>query len=121
MTKYKVADEDEIGEGDRMLVEVNGTDVAVFNIEGTYYAYANWCGHQGGPCCEGTVSGTTNARFDRETLETAITWEREGEVISCPWHGWEYDLTSGACLSNRRYQLIQYDVVESGGCLFVEK
>lgn len=110
MTKHKIARAEEIEAGNRIIAEVDGVDITVFNVDGEYRAYANWCGHQGGPCGEGTVSGTTTATFDRETLETRVSWNREGKVLSCPWHGWEYDLTTGECLSNRRYRLIEYEV-----------
>ena len=76
MTFTKVAKTSDIPAGGAKVVEVGGKAVAVFNRGGTFYALENTCKHRGGPLAEGAVSGTT---------------------VTCPWHGWEYDLTSGAC------------------------
>lgn len=97
MTEHIIAGEGDIPEGGRILVEVEGREVAVFNRNGEYYAYANWCPHQGGPICEGELSGTLEASFDRETLTVDRDWVAEGTVLTCPWHGWEFDVTSGEC------------------------
>ena len=72
----KVASKAEIPPGTGKVVQVGGKAVAVFNCDGAFYAMDNTCKHRGGPLGEGTVSGTS---------------------VSCPWHGWEYDVTSGAC------------------------
>lgn len=105
----------DLAPGERVVVELAGVEVGVFRIEDGYRAYPNWCPHQGGPVCEGTAGGTVEASFDRETLETTTEWVREGEVLNCPWHGWEFDLDDGACLSGRAARLPAYEVrVEDG-------
>lgn len=100
MSTHTVASTDELEEGDRMLVRLEGREIAVFRIEGELYAYTNWCAHQSGPICEGPLSGTQEARFNPSTLETEVEWVREGRILNCPWHGWEYDVTNGECLSS---------------------
>lgn len=120
MTEHIVAEESEIPKGERVIVDVEGKEIGVFNVKGEYYAVLNWCVHQGGPCCEGTVDGTYSATFDRDTLEVDLQWVKEDEILSCPWHGWEYDLTTGECLSNNRYTIPQYPVSISDGDVIVE-
>lgn len=120
MTEHIVAEESEIPEGERVIVEVEGKEIGVFNVKGEYYAVLNWCVHQGGPCCEGTVDGTYSASFNRESLEVDLAWVKEDEILSCPWHGWEYDLTTGECLSNNRYTIPQYPVHISEGEIIVD-
>lgn len=110
MSAHVIAHTDELGPGDRIVTEVEGREVAVFNLDGEYRAYLNWCLHQGGPVCEGTITGTIEASYDREAGETSLTWTRDGEVLMCPWHGWEYDVTTGECLSRRTHQLPSYPV-----------
>ena len=115
MTDFVVADADELSDGDYLVTEVQGREIGVFNVEGELYAYTNWCAHQSGPICEGYLSGTTDATFDPETLETTQEWVKEGEIITCPWHGWEYDLLSGDCLSKKGIRLPEHDArVEDG-------
>ncbi|MGM0590049.1 MAG: Rieske (2Fe-2S) protein [Halobacteriota archaeon] len=115
MADHIVATADELNDGDRVVVEIEGRDVGVFRVDGEYYAYTNWCLHQAGPICEGSLSGTRGATFDPESLELELTWDRDGEILVCPWHGWEYDVVDGRCLSRRPAKLVSHPVrVEDG-------
>jgi nitrite reductase/ring-hydroxylating ferredoxin subunit len=77
--KVKVATHGELKPGDKKLVDVEGTPVFLFYTGEKYYALLDSCCHRGGPLSEGTV---------------------EGGVVSCPWHGWEFDLETGECKTN---------------------
>ncbi len=70
----KVATLSEISPGACLHVEVAGQEVAIFNVEGTIYAMGGTCTHQGGPLGEGDLEGT---------------------VVTCPWHGAQFDVTTG--------------------------
>ena len=65
-TLHFVADLERFEGTDRVLADVEGREVAVFDLDGEFFALANYCVHQGGPLCEGTVSGalTTNDDFE---------------------------------------------------------
>jgi nitrite reductase (NADH) small subunit len=115
-----VANADEIADGERIVTQIEGREVAVFQHEGEYFAYLNWCIHQGGPCGEGPLSGTRVASYNQEEGEVESSWEREGEILNCPWHGWEYDLTSGECLSRKDIQLPRYSVEIDDGCIVIK-
>ncbi|MFB6160365.1 MAG: Rieske (2Fe-2S) protein [Haloferacaceae archaeon] len=119
MTEYAVADADELDPGDRLLVVLEGREVGVFNLDGEYYAYLNWCAHQGGPLCEGEVTGRATATYDREALRTEVEWVGEGETLICPWHDWEYDLRTGDCVSNGDVNLPSYPVHVDDGEIVV--
>jgi 3-phenylpropionate/trans-cinnamate dioxygenase ferredoxin subunit len=73
-----VAAVDEIESGGVMRVEINGTEVAVFNIDGEFYALADVCSHDGGTLADGTV---------------------EGHEIECPRHGARFDIRTGKVMS----------------------
>lgn len=118
-TDYEVATVNEIDEGERMLVQLEGREIGIFHIDGEYRAFSNWCAHQAGPVCEGAVSGTTKATFDEETLEVELDYCQDGEILNCPWHGWEYDLTSGECLSRQGIKLPEYSVSVENDKIFV--
>lgn len=120
MTEHDICAVSELESGMRMLVELEGRDIAIFKIEGDYYAYTNWCVHQAGPVCQGALSGTQTATFDSETLETELRWEEEGKILACPWHGWEYDVTSGDCLSQEKARLVSHDVQTRDGRIIVD-
>lgn len=117
--RHRVATADEIDDGERLVIQLEGREIAVFRHDGEYYAHLNWCAHQGGPCGEGSLTGTRIASYDRETGEVDTSWEREGEILNCPWHGWEYDLTSGECLSRQDVTLPSYPVEIDDGAVFV--
>ena len=96
----KVASAAEVPSGSGKFVEVEGKRIAVFNVGGRYYAIDNACPHRGGPLSEGTL---------------------EGEVVTCPWHGSKFNVTTGAVLSPPAQSgVTHYPLRESGGELSVE-
>ena len=74
----------------RKLVEVRGRSIAVFNLDGEYYGLFNRCPHQGGPMCEGILTGLIESREPGH-----YEYSRPGEILRCPWHGWEFDVRTG--------------------------
>ncbi|WP_254525617.1 Rieske (2Fe-2S) protein [Natrinema caseinilyticum] len=119
MAEYTVADADEIDVGERILVQIEGKPIGIFNIDNEYVAYLSWCAHQSGPCAEGNITGTKTASFDPDTLQTDLEYVKEGEILNCPWHGWEYDLQSGECLSRDNISLASFPVSVDDGKIVV--
>lgn len=117
--EHVVARSDELDEGERIIALLDGKEIGVFNIGGEFHAYPNWCAHQGGPLCEGMLSGTVEGEYDRDELETELEWCREGEILSCPWHGWEFDATTGECLVDKGCRLRSIPVRAEDGNVIV--
>jgi nitrite reductase/ring-hydroxylating ferredoxin subunit len=90
MAKYVVAPLAEVPPGGRKIVEIAGRSVGVFNLDGEIFALRNRCPHQGGPLCTGRLSGFLQAAVPGE-----YNYSRKGEVLRCPWHGWEFDVRTG--------------------------
>ena len=90
MSRHVVATAQEIPEGGRKLVTVRGRPIAIFNLKGAYFGLLNRCPHQGGPMCEGLVTGLREAKQPGE-----YSYTRQGEILRCPWHGWEFDIRTG--------------------------
>ena len=90
MPKWVVGTVDEIPPGERKIVDVGGRTIGVFNVGGEFFALLNRCPHQGGPLCTGNTLG-----FLRSAGVGEFIYSRAGEVVRCPWHGWEYDLRTG--------------------------
>jgi nitrite reductase/ring-hydroxylating ferredoxin subunit len=90
MARYAVARTSEIAPGQRKLFSIGGRPVVVFNLAGEFFALLNRCPHQGASLCDGLVTG-----FVSSTAPGEYTYERAGEVIRCPWHGWEFDIKTG--------------------------
>ena len=90
MSKHVVAAVADIPPGQRKLVTVRGRSIAVFNLGGEFFGLFNRCPHQGGPMCEGIQTSLIQSH-DPGHYEVS----REGEIIRCPWHGWEFDIRTG--------------------------
>ena len=90
----RVARQDELPLGSSKEVEVQGRLVALFNRDGQILALDGVCPHAGGPLSEGTIEGT---------------------VVTCPWHGWQFDLTTGHNVHNSKCVQQCYPVKTEGG------
>jgi len=90
MANYvKVASVSQVAPGSGIVASVNDKEVAVFNVDGTFYAIDNVCKHRGGPLGEG---------------------ELDGDTVTCPWHGWQYNVKTGVCLTKDGITMDRYDV-----------
>ena len=98
MARHVIARVGDIPPGERLIATIAGRSIGVFNVDGRFYAVRNSCPHQGGELCRGSLVGLANAE-----RPGAITYSREGEILRCPWHGWEFDLATGrsVCDPNR--------------------
>jgi nitrite reductase/ring-hydroxylating ferredoxin subunit len=88
--RYVVARTADLPEGGRLIVDVNGKSIGIFNVEGTLRAVLNRCPHQGAELCKGLVIGGLSADVPGE-----IRFDAERHLLVCPWHGWEFDLADG--------------------------
>jgi nitrite reductase (NADH) small subunit len=88
----------EIPSGTIREFQVEGKAIALANVAGKYYAINNTCLHRGGPLGQGPL---------------------EGAVVTCPWHGWQYDVTSGKIVQNPSAAVDCYGVEVRGEDIFV--
>jgi len=95
----KVAETADVPPGRGRVVAVGGRDVALFNVDGTFFAIDNTCVHRGGPLGEGNLSGP---------------------VVACPWHGWQYDVRTGENALDDRFRVVCYPVRVDGASVLVE-
>jgi nitrite reductase/ring-hydroxylating ferredoxin subunit len=98
-TRVRVARAGDIKPGEGRVVEAAGRAVALFNVEGRYYAVDNTCPHRGGPLGEGDL---------------------DDAVVACPWHAWRWDVRTGANTNNPAVKLACYPVSEEDGGVFLE-
>ena len=99
MAFLRAARKDEIPVGAIREFQVNGTTVAVANVGGQFYAVNNTCLHRGGPLGQGVL---------------------EDNVVTCPWHGWEYDVTTGKVTMNPSVGVQSYPVEVRGEDIFID-
>ena len=110
--RHIVATVDEIPPGGRKVVDVAGRSIGVFNVGGEFFALRNRCPHQGGPLCEGRLSGLLRSPRPGE-----YEYGRKGEILRCPWPGWEFDVRTGqSWFDPTRTRVRRYEVtVEARG------
>ena len=112
MADYVVGPVDEFPPGTHRVVQLGRVEVGVFNVNGDFYALPNVCPHQFGPLCAGTVNGTMACSA---ATDWKFEWVREGEIVTCPWHGIEFDITTGKSLSSPRLRVRTYPVAIENG------
>ena len=104
----------EVRPGARVIRDVEGLSIGVFNVGGRYYALHNRCPHSGGALCEGPLTGTARA-----TADFRLVYDRAGELVRCAWHGWEFEIASGRCLVDPKVRARTYGVEVEDGRLYV--
>ena len=90
MAKHVVAVLGEIAPGACKIVTVAGREIGVFNIRDEYFALINRCPHEGAALCLGAIM----PRFESDR-PGEYRLSHHGEMLRCPWHGWEFDIKTG--------------------------
>ena len=97
--RVRVAAVDEVARGSARVVQADGHTLALCNVDGAFFAVDNLCPHRGGPLGEG---------------------ELQASVLTCPWHGWRWDVRTGANVNNPALSLRCFPVAVEGTAVFVE-
>lgn len=99
MAFVRALKKDELAAGMLRELQIEGKIVALANVDGKFYAIDNICLHRGGPLAEGELLGSS---------------------VTCPWHGWQYDVTTGKCLMNPAVDLTTFPVETRGDDIYVD-
>jgi len=89
----KVAEVGDLQPGECKTVTVGDRELALYNVGGKFYATDNVCAHRGGPLGEGTLNGN---------------------IVTCPWHGWQFDVSTGKALTVPTAQVDKFECVVEG-------
>ena len=99
MAKIKVAKVNDVQEGKGKVLFINGKEIALFKLNGEFFAMDNTCPHQGGSLGDGSVNG---------------------DIVTCPLHGWEFNVKTSTCLLLEHIKLDSYKVEVSGEDVFID-
>ena len=99
MAFVKVAEVEQVPPGASRVVEAGGRELALFNVDGTYYCIENLCPHNEGPLGEG---------------------ELEADVVICPWHAWQFNVRTGRMIYNESICVATYPCKVMDSAVFVE-
>ena len=119
MPEKFVAKASEFTNGDRRIVFVGDNEIGVFKHEDKYYAYSNFCLHQGGPACEGLTIARVEERLRPDKTSQGLYFSEKDMNFVCPWHGMEYDMKTGECVSDRKMKLRSYTIIHKGDDIYV--
>lgn len=99
MAFVRVARAGEIPPGTIKDVQADGAELALANVDGKFYAISNSCLHRGGPLGQGVL---------------------EGSVVTCPWHGWQFDVATGKVAQNASVGVPCYSIELRGDEIYVD-
>jgi nitrite reductase/ring-hydroxylating ferredoxin subunit len=117
MPKHVVARADDIVPGSRKCVTAGGRAIVVFNLKGEYFALSSTCPHRGADLSGGKLTGLVQSDGPGD-----YRYERQGEIIRCPWHAWEFDIRTGRSYCDpTRMRLMQFDAKVEPGAELVAK
>jgi nitrite reductase/ring-hydroxylating ferredoxin subunit len=119
MAEQFVGRASEFKDGDRQIVRLGDLEIGVFKDKGEFFAYSNYCLHQGGPACEGLTIAKVEERLMPDKTSRGLYFSETEMHFVCPWHGYEYDMRTGECVSDRKLKLKSYDVIQKGDDIYV--
>ncbi len=89
----------------RRLVDVDGTEFAVFHLRGEFSAFENVCTHMGGPACQGKILPRVEEPIRADGTSGGMQFSETSYNVACPWHGFEYDIRTGIHVGYPRFRL----------------
>lgn len=94
-----------------MIVSVNGRSIGIFNVGGRFYGLPNKCPHKGAEMCRGVLVGDLSSSGPGD-----FVYDAEKKFVTCPWHGWEFDIETGqSYLDPARTRVRTYAVAVEDG------
>ena len=99
MPMVKVAEVGQVAPGTGRVVEVGGRTIALYNVDGSFYALDDTCTHRGGPLGLGRLRGT---------------------IVTCPWHGMQFDVRTGCGVSDLSTPVRTYAVHVRAGDVLID-
>jgi nitrite reductase/ring-hydroxylating ferredoxin subunit len=119
MAEQLVGKASEFKDGDRRIIFVGDREIGLFRHEGQFFAYSNYCLHQGGPACEGLTIAKVEEHIMPDKTSRGLYFSESEMHFVCPWHGYEYDMLTGECVADRKLKLRKYPVVQKGDDIYV--
>jgi nitrite reductase/ring-hydroxylating ferredoxin subunit len=87
------------------MLEIGGHRIGLYRVDGALHALADRCPHRGAPICAGRVATPI------EVDAGALTVGAPQSILRCPWHKWEFEISTGRCLVDPRLRVRRYAVL----------
>jgi len=105
MRQVNIGPAAEFADPGRKVIAFDRFEVAVFKLDGSFYAYLNHCPHMGGPVCQGKMIAKVDEIIADDRTSKGMAFSKTRMHIVCPWHGYEFDIRTGVHPGNARARL----------------
>jgi nitrite reductase/ring-hydroxylating ferredoxin subunit len=120
MRQLNIGPASEFADPGRRVIAFERIEIAVFKLDGEFFAYVNQCPHMGGPACQGKMIAKVEEIIAEDRTSKGMRFSRTEMHVVCPWHGYEFDVRTGAHPGNSRARLRKLPVGVSGKDVIVE-
>jgi nitrite reductase/ring-hydroxylating ferredoxin subunit len=104
---------------DCRVLAIDGVEVGIFKVGDRLVAYENRCPHMGGPVCQGKLINRVDEVLDAGKKSRGLKFAADRHVV-CPWHGYEFNLETGAHPGSAKVRLRRFEVEVRAGSVFVQ-
>jgi nitrite reductase/ring-hydroxylating ferredoxin subunit len=105
MPEYFAGKVTDYADGDRKVIECGEFEVGVFKIDGEIFAWHNRCAHRAGPICQGRIMKRVIEPVAEDRTTRTLEYDPAETNIVCPWHGYEFNIKTGAHQGSTRFRL----------------
>jgi len=109
----------EFSDPDRKIIGFDRFEIAVFKLDGQFYAYLNHCPHMGGPACQGKIIARVEEDLAQDRTSRGMVFSKTDLHVVCPWHGFEFDIRTGVHPGNPRARLRKIKLQVQGGDIVI--
>jgi nitrite reductase/ring-hydroxylating ferredoxin subunit len=118
-SRHRVGPSETLADGGRVVVDIGDNTVGIFRVNGQLYGYENTCPHQGGPVCQGTLMPGVVEVITAARTSAGFQFNPADPRIICPWHGYEFSITTGCHPASASIRLRSVPVFEDEGVIYV--
>ena len=119
MRQVHIGSASEFADPGRRVIAFERFEVAVFKLDGEFFAYLNQCPHMGGPACQGKMIAKVEEIIADDRTCKGMTFSKTKMHVVCPWHGYEFDIRTGVHPGNPRAQLRKVTIAVSGDDIII--
>jgi nitrite reductase (NADH) small subunit len=119
MVDYHAGRLEEFKEGERRLIRCGDAEIGIFNVDGELHAWHNRCAHRGGPVCQGVIMKRVMEPVASDGTVRAMEYHPNDTHVVCPWHGYEYNLKTGAHPGHSALKLRKAKIAVRDGEVYV--
>ena len=105
MRQVNIGSASEFADPGRRVIAFERFEVAIFKLDGEFFAYLNHCPHMGGPACQGKMIAKVEEVIAEDRTSKGMMFSKSKMHVVCPWHGYEFDIGTGQNQGNPRMRL----------------